>query len=122
MKRHYNTMKTILFFATLICLSVLMCHPVDAQSTNKITGDINFVNVPVDKVLAVYKHLTKSELVIASDVRWATHGITLHFHGSPEEVPPLIEQALLKQAGIAITRLEDKRVSVTYNDNLKLQP
>jgi hypothetical protein len=119
---HYNTMKTIPFLATLICLSVLTCHPVHAQNTNKITGNVNFMNVPVDKVLDVYKTVTKSELVIASDVRWARHGITLHFYGSPEAVPPLIEQALLKQAGIVITRLDEKRASVTYNDKLELQP
>ena len=106
----------------LLCLSVLTCHPIYAQNTNKITGDINLVNVPVDKVLDVYKHMAKSELVIASNVRWATHGITMHFHGSPEVVPSLLEQALLKQAGIVITRLDDKRVSVTYNDKLVLQP
>jgi hypothetical protein len=34
----------------------------------------------------------------------------------------LLEQALLKQAGVVLTRLDDHRVSVTYNDHLKLQP
>jgi hypothetical protein len=28
----------------------------------------------------------------------------------------------LKQAGIVITRLDGKRASVTYNDQLELQP
>jgi hypothetical protein len=41
---------------------------------------------------------------------------------SREVVQQMIKQALLKQAGIVITRLDDKRVSVTYNDKLELQP
>lgn len=115
-------MKTTLLLATLVCLSVLTCQPIHAQNTNKITDNLNFVNVPADKVLNLYKDMTKSELVIASNVRWATHGITLRFHGSPEAVPSVLQEALLKQAGIVITRLDDKRASITYNDKLELQP
>ena len=106
----------------LVCLGVLACHPSFAQDINKITANINFVNVPPDKVLDFYEAATKQELVIASDVRRATHDITLRFSGSPESVPSLIEQTLMKQAGIVITRLDDKRASVTYNDQLELQP
>jgi hypothetical protein len=105
----------------LVCLGPLACHPSFAQDTSKITTNINFVNVPPDMVLDYYQAATKQELVIASDVRGATHGVTLRFSGSPEAAKPLIEQALLKQAGIVITRLDDKRASVTYNDRLKLQ-
>jgi hypothetical protein len=100
----------------------MACQPSFAQDTNKITGNINFVNVPPDQILNMYKTMTKQELVIASDVRRATHGITLRFSGPPESAPALIEQALLRQAGIVITRIDDKRASVTYNDHSELQP
>jgi len=106
----------------LVCFGVLACQPSFAQDTNKITTSINFVNVQPNEVLDIYKATTKQELVIASDVRLANHHITLHFSGSAEELARLIEQALLKQAGIVITRLDDKRASVTYNDQLELQP
>lgn len=113
-------MKIASFF-TIMCLSLLSGFPASGQSTNKITGSINFVNVPVDEVLHTYKALAKSELVVASNVRLANHSITLHAEGvSPEVIQRMIEQALLKQAGIVVTRLDDKRVSVTYNDKLEL--
>ncbi len=107
----------------MVCLSILAGYPANGLDTNKITASINFVNVPADKILDVYKASAKSELIIASDVRWTTHSITLHAVAvSPEVAQRMIEQALLKQAGIVITRLDGKRVSVTYNDQLELEP
>ena len=115
-------MKISPFITILVCAGALACQPSFAQDTNKITTGINFVNVEPAKILDIYKAATKQELIIASDVRLANHNITLHFSGSAEAVPALIEQALLRQAGIVITRLDDKRASVTYNDKLELQP
>ena len=37
-----------------------------------------------------------------------------------EDALKLIQSALLKQAGIVITPLDDKRVSVTFNDALPI--
>ena len=94
-----------------------------AKNTDGTKATINFVGVPVDKVLDTYKASAKCELIIASNVRLANHSITLHAVAiPPEDVRQMIEQALLKQAGIVITRLDDNRVSVTYNDKLKLEP
>ena len=116
-------MKIKSFIGILVCFSFLAGYPASGQDTNKITTSINFVNVPVDKVLEVYKASAKSQLIIASDVRRANHSITLHAGGVSREVlQQMIEQALLKQAGIVITRLDDKRVSITYNDKLELEP
>ena len=115
-------MKTLPFITMLVCFGALAGHPSFAQDTNKTTTSINFVNVTPDKILDIYKAATKQEFVIASDVRRANHSITLRFSGSSEAMSGLIEQALLKQAGIVITRLDDKRASVTYNDQLELQP
>ena len=112
-------MKITSFFA-IVCLSLLAGFSASGQSTNKLTGSINFVNVPVDDVLHTYEALAKSELIIASNVRLANHHITLRAGGvSSEVIQRMIEQALLKQAGIVVTRLDDKRVSVTYNDKLE---
>jgi hypothetical protein len=115
-------MKTSPSIIMLVCLGLLACQPVFAQDTNRLTTAINFVNVEPAKILDIYKAATKRELIVASDVRLANHHVTLHFSGSADAVPALIEQALLKQAGIVITRLDDKRASVTYNDKLELQP
>jgi hypothetical protein len=92
------------------------------QDTNKTGIFINFNGIDVDTVLATYKGYSTAELVVASNVR-NIHAITLHATDVSAEVGQhLIEQALLKQAGVVITRLEDKRISVTYNDRLKLEP
>lgn len=115
-------MRIKLLLTIAIGAAILAAFPASSQNTNNITTGINFVHVPVDRVLDMYKQSSKSELIIASDVRQATHGITLHAVGvSPDAVPKLIEQALLKQAGIVITHLDDKRISVTYNDQLPLE-
>jgi hypothetical protein len=118
----YTFMKIASFLAIVVCLGVLDSYPASAQDADKIITSLNWVNVPVDQVLDFYKKSTKSELHIGRDVSQTTHGITLQFRGSPEALTPLIEQALLKQAGIVITHLDDKRASVTYNNQLELQP
>jgi type II secretory pathway component GspD/PulD (secretin) len=115
-------MKISTILAALICLCLLTGTAASAQPTNKLTTGINFVNAPLDKVLEIYAAMSKKELVIADEVRGAKTGITLQFNGSPEEVPHLIEQAVLKQAGVVITRLDEKRVSVTYKDRPKPHP
>ena len=117
-------MKITSILIIIVCVSILAGYPASGQDTDGITGNIDFVNVPVAKVLDVYKGLTKSELIIASDVRRSAHGITVHAMGasSRETVRQMLERALLKQAGIVVTPLDDKRVSVTYNDQLKLEP
>jgi hypothetical protein len=86
------------------------------------SGNLNYGKWPVSKVLAIYKAITKTELIVASNVQ-DIHGIDL---GMKEPLPSdeaarVIEQALLNQAGIVITHLGGKKASVTYNDKLELQ-
>ncbi|HWD93607.1 MAG TPA: hypothetical protein VG938_14795 [Verrucomicrobiae bacterium] len=115
-------MKIISFLTVLVCLS-FVGPTASGQSTNKLLTGINFVNVPAEKVLDIYQASTKSQLIIASNVRLENRRITLHVvNVSPEVAQQMIEQALLKQAGIVITRLDAQQVSVTYNDQLKLTP
>jgi hypothetical protein len=116
-------MRTAPFLAIAAFLSFLAGYSAGGQDTNKITATINFVSVPVRTVLQYYEPLIKSKLVVASDVRRVTQSITLHAAAVPPEVArQMIQQALLKQARVVITRLDDKRVSVTFNDALELQP
>jgi hypothetical protein len=112
-------MKITPFLAVFVCLNVLICHPARAQDTDTNTADFNFVLVPVDKVLDVYKRITKSELVMLTDIpqepRWVTLHIVVPREEVPQTVPKLIEQAVLKQAGVVLTRVDEKQVSVAYN-------
>lgn len=107
----------------LACLSVLVSSPIHAQDNNKVSGTLAFENASVSNVLGVYKALTKQELVISPEAQRITHGITLHAEvDSVEKTQRLIEEALQKQAGIVLTHLDHNRVSVTYDEHLKLQP
>jgi hypothetical protein len=77
----------------------------------------------VEKVLEVYKLLSSRELVISSNLKGVHPSITLRLQDTPKtEVMKAIEKALLEQAGVVITPLDDKRISVTFNDALPLTP
>jgi len=106
-------MKIISLLSIVVWLSFLDSFPVRGQDTNKPTIGINFVNVDQNEILDQYQRMTHRELLVASNVRQEDHKITLHFAGSSDAVPPLLEQALRQQAGIVITCLDDKRSSVT---------
>jgi hypothetical protein len=61
------------------------------------------------------------ELVTDSRVRTVHHHITLQAKAdAPAQGAKLLEKALLEQAGVVITCIDDKRVSVTYNDALPI--
>ena len=94
-----------------------------SQTESLSTGIINWVNLPVSKVLDTYKHLVKTELVVATNVRDA-HNIALRTEKpmTSDALAHMIEQALQNQAGVVVTHLDNKRTSVTYNDKLELQP
>jgi hypothetical protein len=109
-------------YLAVAAFSVLLAgFPASGQETNNATYTINFVNVQADQVLEIYKHYTKSEMVVGSHVYNARGKITLKFSGSLEALTPLIEQALAEQAGIVITHLDGKRVFVTSNDKWEEQ-
>jgi len=111
-----NFMKIASYIAVAVFVVFLAGFSASGQNTNKSTFTVNFVNASADQFLDFYKSLTKSELLIGSHVLQSRGKITLQFRGSLEALTPLIEQALAKQAGIVITHLDGKRVSVTYND------
>ena len=106
-----------------IFLLILMASLMAFRSfcADEARGNINFENVPVEKVLEVYKPLSGRELVISSDLKGYHPGINLRLSdASKTEALKAIETALLEQAGVVITPLDNKRISVTFNDALPL--
>ena len=85
------------------------------------SGPIDFTNAEVPQVLQIYRALVGVELVTDSRVRTVHYHITLQAKAdAPAQGAKLLEKALLEQAGVVITRIDDKRVSVTYNDALPI--
>ena len=86
-----------------------------------LSGRIDFTDAEVPQVLQVYRALVGGELVTDSRVRTVHGHITLQAKAdAPAQGAKLLEKALLEQAGMVITRIDDKRVSVTYNDALPI--
>ena len=110
-------MKTSLLFAFALLVTSVCSNTIAAP------GLIHFTNTEVSKVLAFYGDLTGLRLVV--DSRVGKIGRTVTIRGGnlgKEEAAKLIEKALLEQAGTVITRLDEKRASVTYNDALPITP
>ncbi len=86
-------------------------------------GNINWKNLPVMQALLVYEDLTGAQLVTDSRVKKVPHALTLLANPTNKsEAAKVIEQTLLDQAGVVLTHLGEKRVSVTYNDALPINP
>jgi hypothetical protein len=85
-------------------------------------GNVIFQNTPLDKILPVYQEMSGCQLIESSDVKKHYRQITVRATApaSKADTLRLIEKALLEQAGIVITHLDDKRVSVTFNDRLPI--
>jgi hypothetical protein len=112
-------MKTSLFIGFGILLAVL-CSSAEPPGP---AGSIRFRNAEVPKVLDIYKALTGADLIIDLRVKGLPYGISLRASGEDKTVvAKLPEKALLQQAGVLITRLDDGKVSVTCNDALPVSP
>jgi hypothetical protein len=111
-------MKKLIFF--LVAIAIPFAGLTDSGSISISGADA------VKQVLPIYKSLSGAELVIASNVQRVYSTITVDTPPGKQldkaEAMKLIEKALIDQAGIILTRLDDKRVSVTYNDALKTTP
>jgi hypothetical protein len=83
---------------------------------------LDIKNADPSQVLRIYKGVSGLELIIDSRAKTVAATITLSslVPMTKEESLKLMESALVKQAGIVITRLDDKRASVTYNDALPI--
>jgi len=82
---------------------------------------------PVTALLDIYAISSGLELIVASPVKQMGSLVIVlpERHGRDwggGKFLPVIEKALLDQRGIVMTRVDDKRVSVTYNDALEATP
>ena len=109
----------IVLSLTIFWLNILNVHSVRGQDTNKTTLTINYVNVPVNEVLDNYQRMVHRQLHVASNVELRNQLITFHFVGEADAALPLLEQALLKQAGIVITSLDDKHSTVSITNSTR---
>jgi len=117
-------MKTLFFaFVVVIILSVLQGIAADAVTNVPSGGTLEITEAPVNVLLDVYTHVSGLELVAASNISQMGSKVVVlpDSHGGGDLLRQ-IEKALLDQRGILITRLDDKRASVTYNDALKVTP
>src|SRR5512140_1095549 len=83
-------------------------------------GTLNITNAEVRQVLPIYKEATGLELFVDSRVGNVHSPVTVTSAEplSKAEIAKRIEKALLEQARVVVTHLDDRRVSVTYNDAL----
>ena len=76
-------------------------------------------------ILQIYKPMSGLELVIDSRAAQVHTPILSHVKQTESftraEALKLMEKNLLEEAGVVITHLDDKRVSVTYNDALPIK-
>lgn len=112
----------LLLLALALGLNLALIHSARAEDNHAaavVLGTIHFQNARPEQALSVYQKLTQLKLVMASNVHLAKHGIYLDTPSvSKAEAQQALEQALLKQAGVIITPLDDGTASVTYNDQL----
>jgi type II secretory pathway component GspD/PulD (secretin) len=82
---------------------------------------IDFDRVPVTALIDKYQQLTGLELVCDPNARVTHSAITLHSTTplTRDQAIKMLEETLLTQAGVKITRLDDKHASVTREDALQ---
>ena len=90
--------------------------------TNTPTIMLDCKKVDVAQVLKIYQGTSGLMLVVDSRARVGTP-ITIQTSApvTKDGALALIEHELVSQAGVVITRLDDKRASVTFNDHLTIQ-
>ena len=105
---------------TFILLASLLVTLCSSFADDIPLGTMNLENVPTSEVLTIYKQMSGLELVVDSRAKHVTSPVTFKTTTplKKEDALKLIQSALLKQAGIVIMPLDDKRASVTFNDAL----
>jgi hypothetical protein len=120
-------MRILSSLLAFVC-STLLCIAGDSASsgTNKPTIHYdNGVKRDVQGALKIYKEWSGYELVVDSHVAEIHTPIDYSQAFSAmyrtSDAVKCLEKVMLDQAGIVITHLDDKRVSVTYNDALPIK-
>jgi len=115
-------MKRILIL--LLASLLVTLYSSSADDTKAVSATMDLESATPSQVLAIYEKMSGLDFVIDSRVKTVSSPIKLKISGSPpppkEEVMKQMREAFLKQAGIVITKLDDKRESVTYNDALPI--
>ena len=112
-------------FTLLVASLLLVLCSSSADDTKAVSAVIEINGMPASEVLKlIYPKLCGHELIVDSRAKAVSSPITVHASSAPpptkEEVVKRFREAFLKQAGIVITPLDDKRESVTYNDALPI--
>ena len=105
--------KFTLFLASLL---VTFC----AYSADYPDSKIDLTNADLSQVLRIYKGVSGLDLIIDSRAKIECHITLVSATLKKDELLKLIESTLVTQARIVITRLDDKRASVTFNDALPI--
>jgi hypothetical protein len=110
-----SLIQCIALIVLLDSLTGLASAQVPATNPPAMNQAINIRNVGISDVLKIYHDVTRLQLSISSAVLQDKRTITLVGTAhSPAEIQALIEQALLKQTGISITKTDGKHASVEY--------
>ena len=119
---HYTHIIMKRIFILLLASLLVTFYSSSADDTNAVTNVIDFESATPSQVLTLYEKMSGLDFVIDSRVKKVSSPIKLRIAGSltKDEVLKQMREAFLKQAGIVITRLDDKQESVTYNDALPI--
>jgi hypothetical protein len=83
---------------------------------------VDFTNADSQTVMALYAKLSGLELTVDSQARDVRTSISVQaYEITQAEMIGLVEKGLKEQAGIVITRLDEKRASVTYDSSLPIR-
>jgi hypothetical protein len=83
---------------------------------------LDFTNIDAQTVIAGYAKLSGLELIADSHTKVVRTPISVQAYELPQSQQiSLVERALKEQAGIVITRLDDKRAAVTYDSVLPIK-
>ena len=103
---------TFAFMKKYITLVLVLLYASMTHAEN-VRGTINLESVKIPVVLNLYSQITDKELVIESAVTNQSKFISVRMQAASKmECAKLLEKALLEQADIVITPLDDKRASV----------
>jgi hypothetical protein len=106
----------------IMTAALLTCVPILSADQEKVTAHLS--GPDLHNVLSFYKQASGLELDVSSQVEHLPWGIRLITTNAipKSQFAQMIEKALREQAGVIITRLDDKTASVTYNDRLPAKP
>jgi len=104
----------IVFVVTMNCLSASFADEAGGRFS------VNMERLDLQSVLDMYHQMSGRELVVSSQVKLMHPAITVRSSSMlPKgEALKLIAKALVEQAAVVVSQLDDKRDSVTFNDAL----